>query len=62
MPIRVKSRRHPEGDRAPSPHWGRPDENKTSLPEIGPNDTFREVVKKLSTYVGPVIREIPIGF
>lgn len=49
MPVRVKSRRPPEGDRAPSPHWGRPEDRRISLPEIGRDDTFREVVKKLST-------------
>lgn len=58
MPIRVKTRRPPEGDRPPSPHWALPDETITPLPEIGGDDTFREVVKKLSTYVNPLF----IGF
>ncbi|KAH6659412.1 hypothetical protein BKA67DRAFT_652642 [Truncatella angustata] len=53
MPIRVKSRPLSQGDRAPSPHWIQYD--GPELPDIGYDDTFRDVVKKLSRYVADVI-------
>ncbi|KAK6087579.1 ion transporter [Seiridium cupressi] len=53
MPIRVKSRPISQGDRAPSPHWAQHDSGE--LPDIGYDDTFREVVKKLSVHIADVI-------
>ena len=53
MPIRVKSRLPAAGDRAPSPPWEQPNE-EILLPDIGHDDSFRDVVKKVSTFVlGP---------
>ncbi|RYP13146.1 hypothetical protein DL767_010905 [Monosporascus sp. MG133] len=47
MPLRVRS--FPmAAERPPSPHWAGPDEN-TPLPDIGHADSFREVVKKISS-------------
>jgi hypothetical protein len=48
MPIRVKSRPISQGDRLPSPSWAPYESGE--LPEIGYDDAFRDVVKKLSTY------------
>ena len=53
MPIRVKSKRLPSADRGASPVSVRYD---YELPKIGPDDTFREVVKKLSEYECPIAR------
>jgi hypothetical protein len=49
MPIRVKSRplSQPEGLRTPSPMI----ELYGDLPEIEDDDSFRDVIKKLSVYV-----------
>ncbi|ORY58146.1 uncharacterized protein BCR38DRAFT_448220 [Pseudomassariella vexata] len=53
MPIRVKSRRPvSQGDRGVSPHWVHYD---SELPDISHDDTFREVVKKLSIYIADVV-------
>ncbi|KAI1876863.1 uncharacterized protein JN550_000935 [Neoarthrinium moseri] len=53
MPIRVKSRPISQGDRAPSPHWGQFE--SAELPDIGYDDTFRDVVKQLSRYIADVV-------
>lgn len=53
MPIRVKSRKQPGADdppRSPSPMGQRFDACK--LPDIRDDDSFREMIKKLSVYVG----------
>lgn len=52
MPIRVKSRKQPGADdppRSPSPMGQRFDACK--LPDIQDDDSFREMIKKLSVYV-----------
>jgi hypothetical protein len=52
MPIRVKSRKPAGADeppRSPSPYGQRFDACK--LPDIGDDDSFREMIKKLSMYV-----------
>ncbi|KAH8900173.1 hypothetical protein GQ53DRAFT_741135 [Thozetella sp. PMI_491] len=53
MPLRVKSRRPPEDDaRAPSPVSTR---IPLELPTIGTEDSFREVVKKISVFISSSI-------
>lgn len=52
MPIRVKSRKPPGADeppRSPSPMGYRFD--SYGLPDIRDDDSFREMIKKLSVYV-----------
>lgn len=52
MPIRVKSRKLPGADeppRSPSPMGYRFD--GYGLPDIRDDDSFREMIKKLSVYV-----------
>lgn len=52
MPLRVKSRNLP-GERLPSPHVSEPSD--VELPEIDHNDSFRDVIKKISSYITGVI-------
>ncbi|KAK4150598.1 hypothetical protein C8A00DRAFT_46056 [Chaetomidium leptoderma] len=62
MPIRVKSRPAP-GDaamRTPSP-MGRQAFSRAELPDIKDDDSFRELVKKLSVYIADVIL-LPVTF
>jgi hypothetical protein len=50
MPIRVKSR--PVADDRPlSPHHSHSELNEVELPDIALDDSFRDVVKKISSYV-----------
>ncbi|KAI0834134.1 ion transporter [Hypoxylon sp. FL0890] len=52
MPIRVKSRALPTPDRASSPISSH---QEIQLPDIGHEDGFRDVIKKLSAYIAAVV-------
>lgn len=41
------------GERLPSPHLSEPSD--VELPEIDHNDSFRDVIKKVSSYVLPLL-------
>ncbi|KAI5866697.1 ion transporter [Durotheca rogersii] len=55
MPIRVKSRPVAAPERVPSPQLDHSDRLDARLPNIAHEDTFRDVVKKLSLYIADVI-------
>lgn len=64
MPLRVKSRPLPQADagmRTPSPFGRRQVRIGIELPDIDVDDTFRDVVKKLSIYVAESI-QLPSTF
>ncbi|KAI1156746.1 ion transporter [Nemania diffusa] len=59
MPLRVKSKAMPS-ERVSSPHRGS-EHSDVALPDIAHDDPFRDIVKKVSSYISEVI-DTPVSF
>ncbi|KAJ8116680.1 hypothetical protein ONZ43_g4386 [Nemania bipapillata] len=59
MPLRVKSKAMPS-ERVSSPHYAS-EHSDVALPHIAHDDPFRDIVKKISSYISEVI-DTPVSF